>query len=73
MTQMNLSKNRNRLTDIENRLVVAQGEWKGGGAVAERWIWSLELVDANCYIYRMDKQGPTVQHRELYSISYDKP
>ena len=25
-------------------------------------------------IYRMDKQqGPTVQHRELYSISRDKP
>ena len=24
-------------------------------------------------IYRMDKQGPTVQHRELYSISCDKP
>ena len=25
-------------------------------------------------IYRMDKQqGPIVQHRELYSISYNKP
>ena len=25
-------------------------------------------------IYRMDKpQGPTVEHRELYSITYDKP
>ena len=25
-------------------------------------------------IQRMDKQqGPTVEHRELYSISYDKP
>ena len=25
-------------------------------------------------VYRMDKQqGPTGQHRELYSISYDKP
>ena len=22
--------------------------------------------------FYMDKQGPTVQHRELYSISYDK-
>ena len=25
-------------------------------------------------IYRMDKQqGPTVEHRELYSVSWDKP
>ena len=24
-------------------------------------------------IYRMDKQGPTVEHRELYSTSCDKP
>ena len=25
-------------------------------------------------IYKMDKQqGPTVQHRELYSVSYNKP
>ena len=23
-------------------------------------------------IYRMDKQGPTVWHREIYSISYNK-
>ena len=32
------------------------GEW-----VREEWIGSLGLVDANYYIYRMDKQqGPTV-------------
>ena len=40
------------------------------------WIGSLGLADANCfiYIYRMDEQqGPTIQHREQYSISYDKP
>ena len=24
-------------------------------------------------IYRMDKQGLTIQHRELYSVSSDKP
>ena len=24
-------------------------------------------------MYRMDKQGTTVQYRELYSITYDKP
>ena len=34
---------------------------------------SLGLAEAN-YVYGMDKlQGPTVQHRELYSISCDKP
>ena len=26
-----------------------------------------------CDIYKMDKQGLTVEHRELYPISYDKP
>ena len=35
---------RNRLTDIENRLVVA----KGAGEV--RWTGSLGLVDANYYL-----------------------
>ena len=27
---------------------------------------------AQTIVYRMDKQGPTGQHRELYSISCDK-
>ena len=34
-------------------------------------VWDQQMQTV---IYRMDKQqGPTVQHRELYSISYDKP
>ena len=37
-------------------------------------IGSLGLTDEKASIYRMDKQqGPTVEHRELYSISCDKP
>ena len=32
-------------------------------------VWDYQMLSI---IYRMDKQGPTVQHRELYSISYDK-
>ena len=41
--------------------------------LGEGWSGSLGLADVS-FIYRMDKQqGPTVQHRELYSISYDKP
>ena len=40
--------------------------------MGEGWTGGLGLVDVN-YMYRMDKQGPTVLHRELYSISCDKP
>ena len=33
------------------------------------WVKQMQTI-----IYRMDKQqGPTVQHRELYSIPCDKP
>ena len=47
---------------------------QAGGAVGAGWIESLGLADAKYYIYKMDKQqGPTVEHRELYSISCDKP
>ena len=47
MVQMNLStkeQKRNRLTDTENRLVVA----KWGGGIG--WMGSLGLVDASYYI-----------------------
>ena len=34
-------------------------------------VWDQQM---QTIIYRMDKQqGPSVQHRELYSVSYDKP
>jgi len=39
---LNLSRKRNRLTDIENRLVVAKG-------VGEGWIGSLGLAEAGYY------------------------
>jgi len=39
-----LTQNRNRLTDIENRFVVAKGE----EGVWEGWIENLRLADANC-------------------------
>ena len=38
--------NRNRFTDLENRLVVAKGEEEG-----VVWTWSLVLVDANYCIW----------------------
>ena len=45
-----------------------------GGVKSERdgpgvWGWQLKTTT-----YRIDKPpGPTVEHRELYPISYDKP
>ena len=46
----------------------------GCRGVGEGWIGSLGSADENYYIERMDKQqGPTVEHRELYSTSCDKP
>ena len=57
----------NRLTDIENRLMIRRGvgvERDGLGV----WDQPMQTI-----IYRIDKQqGPTVQHRELYSMSCDK-
>ena len=54
---------RDRLSDTENRLVVARGD-----GVREGWIGSLALTR------RMDKQqGSTAEHRELCSIFCDKP
>ena len=46
MAQWTYLQNRNRFTDIENRLVVAKGE----GREKEAWIGSLGLVEANYYI-----------------------
>ena len=34
---------------------------------------SLGLAEANCYTEKGGQHGPTVEHRELYSIFHDKP
>ena len=63
---MNL-QNGNRLTDTENRLVVAKGEGEWGRDRLGDWDQQMQSI-----LYKMDKQqGPTVEHRELYSISCD--
>ena len=42
--------------------------WKKGAG--EGWIGNLRSADATI-IYRIDKkQGPTIQHRELFSVFY---
>ena len=48
-------------TDSENRLVVTNRKVGGAGMDSECGMQTIT--------YRMDKQGPTVLHRELYSIS----
>ena len=42
-----------------------RGEWGRGGL--EVWDEKMQTI-----MYRMDKQGPNVEHGELYSISYAK-
>ena len=46
-----------------------KGSWLAVAGGREGWLGN--LVQTN--IYRMDKQGPTVEHRELHSISCNKP
>ena len=46
MAQINLSTEKNKLIDLENRLVVANREREGVG-----WTGSLELADANYCIW----------------------
>jgi len=41
--------------------------------IAEGYIGSLGLADANYLTQNSKQQGPTVWHRELYSVSSDKP
>ena len=62
-------QNKNKLSDIEKRLVVAKGQ--GGQRREGMGIW---YYQSQAIIYRMTKQqSPTVQHRGLYSTSRDKP
>ena len=49
--------------NVETNLWIPSG-WEDVGS------WG-QLILAT--IYRMDKQSPTTQHRELYSVSCDKP
>ena len=67
MTQKNLCTEQKKLTDTQNRLVIAKEVVSGGGRMG-----SLGLADADNYL--LDKQqGPPTYHRKLCSISYEKP
>ena len=54
-------------TDLENKVMVTKGE-KGWLRYKSR-VWNQQIQTT---IYKIDKQqGPIVQHREQYSISYN--
>ena len=56
-----------QLSNIKNREQTCGCQGGGGGLD-----WEFGVMQA--ITYRTDKQqGPTVAHRELYSISWDKP
>ena len=59
---MNL-KNRNRLTDFDNELMIAREKDVGRDS---QGVWDGHIHTA---IFKMDnQQGPTEQHMELYSM-----
>ena len=64
MIQMNIFTKQKK-THKDRKLMVTKGERQGGGT---NWEFGIDIL----LIYIIDKQqGPIVQHRELYSISYN--
>ena len=69
MTQINLSMKQKQTHRHKEQICGRQGggEW-------ERDKLGVQDQQIQTIIYTIDKQqGPTVQHKELYSISCDKP
>ena len=58
----------NRVIGIENRLMAVKE--KGGWERDELGVWDERMQTG---LFRMNKQGLTIWHRELNAISYDKP
>ena len=66
---MNLSVKQKQTDRHREQTYGCQGG--GGWGTNEVGGWDQQI---QTIVYRMDKQqGPTVQHREQYSISYGKP
>ena len=61
-------KKRNRLRDLENRLLVAKEEKCEEGKDWKSGISTCKLSDRGWI-----NNSPTVEHRELYSLPCDKP
>ena len=56
-------RNRNRLTDIENKLVVTKEERTGGRNRLRVWNYQTTISET------VKQQGYTVWHRELYPLT----
>ena len=64
---MNLSTKQKQTPIHREQTCGCQGKWGGDGPGG--WDQQRQTI-----MYRMDKQqGPTVEHRELDPISYNKP
>ena len=57
-----IQMNRSIKQNSENK-----GSCQGGGRLGEGWTGSLGQIQTVTYV--LDKQGPAVQQRELYSVS----
>ena len=69
MTQMNLSTKQKQTYRRREQTCGCHGEVQRGRDGPGIWGWWLKTIT-----YGIDKPpGPTVEHRELYSISCDKP
>ena len=65
---MNLSMRQKQTHRHKEQTCGCRGGRRWGKDGLGAWDQQMQTI-----LYRKDKQGPTVQHRELYSISCDKP
>ena len=66
---MNLSMKQKQTHRHREQICGCQGGGGWGMDGVGIWVQQMQTI-----IYRMDKQqGPAIQHKELYSISCDKP
>ena len=66
MIQMNLCTKQKQIHRHREQTCGCQGGggWRRDGV----GVWGSQMQTIIC---RMDKQGPTAEHRELYSVSYN--
>ena len=63
MIRVNLLTEQKRLTDLENKLMIAEGKDRG-----KEWSGSLGWTCTHCYIKMDNQQGSTLKHMELHSV-----
>ena len=65
---MNLSTKQKQTHRQREGIMVAKEV--GGGSGMD---WDLGGQSMQTIIFRMDKQGPTLEHRELHPVSWNRP